>query len=230
MSSPRPLGPLCLSCTPHSTLNRVRIYMTSQSLQCSSYLSWAVSPLQKQDIWRTPSPLSPHPLPKLSLRTTEDNLFIPGLWCWEHRQMAPELAAQQTQKVPNTISSKQPELSPLPTKCGEQCSKPFPGSLQPEAQREFPRAQRSQEEEKNDRVINCHCRGAEMAVDHLCEDGYSLSPYIVQGWCWGWLPSLGWHFPPPKHPSGAGGSFILASDVWGRDDVDPSGLSWLITW
>ena len=127
MSSPRPLGPLCLSCTPHSTLNRVRIYMTSQSLQCSSYLSWAASPLQKQDIRRTPSSLSPHPLPKLSLRTTEDNLFIPGLWCWEHRQMAPELAAQQTQKVPNTISSKQPELSPCQPSVGSSVPNPFLG-------------------------------------------------------------------------------------------------------
>lgn len=129
MSSPRPLGPLCPPCTPHSTLNRVRIYMTSQSLQCSSYLGWAAPPVQKQDIWKPPSSCSPHPLLKLSLRTTEDNLFIRGLWCWEHRQMAPELAAQQTQKVPNTISSKQPELSPPPIKCGEQCSQPFPGTL-----------------------------------------------------------------------------------------------------
>lgn len=77
MSSPRPLGPLCLPCTPHSTLNRVRIYMTSQSLQCSSYLSWAASPLQKQDIWRPPSSLSPHPLPKLSFKNYRRQLVYP---------------------------------------------------------------------------------------------------------------------------------------------------------
>lgn len=126
MSSPRPLGPLCPPCTPHSTLNRVRIYMTSQSIQCSSYLGWAAPPVQKQDIGSLPPLVLPTPLLKLSLRTTEDNLFIRGLWCWEHRQMAPELAAQQTQKVPNAISSNSQNF-PLPTKHGEQRSEPFLG-------------------------------------------------------------------------------------------------------
>ena len=161
------------------------------------------------------SPRFPHPLPKLSLRTTEENLFIPGVWCWEHRQMASELAAQQTQKVPNTISSKQPELSPLPTKCGEQRSQPLPGMLiltpcppdpdrhqcQPEAQREVSGPRVLRKRRKITRVIGCYCRGAEMAVDHLCEDGCSLSPFTVQGWCWGWLPSLQGH-AQPIHPSG----------------------------
>ena len=171
--------------------------MTSQSLQCSSYLSWAAPSLQKQDIWKPPSSLSPHPLLKLSLRTTEDNLFISGLWCWEHRQMAPELAAQQTQKVPNTIISKQPELSPLPAKHGEQCSQPFPGSLQPEAQREGPGPRGLRKRRKMTGVISRHCRGAEMAVDHLCDDSCSLSPFTVQGWCWGGCPAWGDISQPP---------------------------------
>ena len=105
--------------------------ITLQSPQHPLFLGRAAPSLQRQDVWRPPSspPRSPHPLPKLSLRTTEDNLFIPGLSCWEHRQMAPELAAQQTQKIPNTISLKQPELSPLPTKCGEQLPQPFADTL-----------------------------------------------------------------------------------------------------
>lgn len=103
------LGP---PCSPLRPLRRMQIYMTSQSLQ---------SPFSLENkTFRGRPPLSHCPLlTKTSFKNHGRKLFIPGLWCWEHRQMAPELAARQTQKVPNTIGLKQPRTFPSPEKYGE---------------------------------------------------------------------------------------------------------------
>lgn len=162
--------------------------ITIQSLQCHSSLGWVAHPLQRQDIQRPPSSPSPHSLMKLSLRTTEKKLFIPGLWCWEHRQMAPELAAQQIQKVLNTINSNQPELLPTQPSVGSSAVSPFLGRCsslcalltqvwcQPEAQREDSGSKGLRKRRKVMGVVSCHLGGAETAAAHW----FTLS-FHVQG-------------------------------------------------
>lgn len=160
-------------------------------------------------------PLSPslslHSLRKLALKTTEENLFIPGLLCWEHRQMAPELAAQQTQKVLNTISSKQPAHLPAQPSVGSSAMSPFLGrgpslrALLTQASWQ-PGAQGSQEEEGRDG----DCRLPSQRSRGCCPLVHSLLPQCraVLG-----PPSLG-HFLVPVRPGGAGCTFILANEMW----------------
>lgn len=133
-------------------------------------------------------PLSPslslHSLRKLALKTTEENLFIPGLWCWEHRQMAPELAAQQTQKVLNTISSKQPARLPAQPSVGSSAVSPFLGrgpslrALLTQASCQ-PGARGLKKRREGMGIAGCHRKGAEAAAHW-----FTLS-FHSAGRCWG---------------------------------------------
>lgn len=117
--------------------------------------------------------------------------------------MAPELATWQTQKVPNTISSKQPRTSPSSAKCGELHWEPFlalwspspltQASCQPEAEvRLGPRGSR----EEGQRWLTA-------AVHTPAE----------QGWCRDCLPSLGQHFSAPW-ASRWGQVALLSNGMW----------------
>lgn len=148
--------------------------------------------------------LSPPPC-QTFFKKRRRKLFIPGLRGWKHRQMAPELATWQTQKVLNTISSKQPRTSPSSAKCGELHWEPFlalwspspliltQASCQPEAEvRLGPRGSR----EEGQRWLTA-------AVHTPAE----------QGWCRDCLPSLGQHFSAPW-ASRWGQVALLSNGMW----------------
>lgn len=212
MSSPRPLGPLPTTCTPHSTLNRVRIYMTSQSIPMFLLPRLGSTSCSETRHLEASLLLFSPPPAETFFKNYRRQLVYPRALVLGTQADGTEISSSADTEVPNAISSKQPELSPSQPSMGSSALSPFLGHC---SQRLRERAQGPGVSGRGEkwRVIRCHCRGQRWLLTISVKISLTLSFHsarLVLGRC----PAWGVEISQSPCIQVGPGTFILASDVW----------------